>query len=61
MIDWQYLFFIFSGFSQLNAAEFFVFRKTESCETKNHLLLKAAPRPVASECLVCCVTSACNF
>ena len=26
------------GFSLLNMTEFFVFRKTESCETKNPLL-----------------------
>ncbi len=26
------------GFSRLSASEFFVFRKTEACETKNHLL-----------------------
>ena len=26
------------GFSRLSTAEFFAFRKTETCETKNHLL-----------------------
>ena len=30
--------FVFIGFSQLSVTEFFVFRKMESHETKNHLL-----------------------
>jgi len=32
--------FLVNGFSQLSAAEFFVFRKMEACKTKKHLLLK---------------------
>ena len=38
--EWQecILLFLLIGFSQLSAAEFFVFRKTETCETENHLL-----------------------
>ena len=40
LLHWEgkYLGFFLIGFSRLSAAEFFVFRKTETCETENHLL-----------------------